>query len=275
MLKKIISEPLVHFLLFSLIIFILFNNTEIVEENYKVIVSEGRVEQLKNDILLKKQRPHVEQELDIAIESYALNEIYLREARELGLDKGDRVIDRRLRQKMEFLLDEMASIQEPSNQELKGFYQANIDNYLTPYIYTFKQVFISTDDDAVEERIKTQQQRIAKGLEPQGDFSILPSQINSKSLQLVVKDFGEKFSQQLADFQTNQWIGPIESGFGKHFVFIEERQSKQAIPLPSIKEKVTQDWQYFQRQKFKQAYESELWQRYVIEVSENINREDG
>ena len=39
---------------------------------------------------------------------YAINEMYTREAKALGMDQGDAIIDRRLKQKMDYMLDDIA-----------------------------------------------------------------------------------------------------------------------------------------------------------------------
>lgn len=269
MLKKIITEPLTHFLVLSIFIFIIYGKPEKEPaDNYKVVVGEGRIEQLKNDIRKTKQRNHMAQELDTAIQSYVLNELYLREARELGLDQGDRIIERRLRQKMEYLLDEMASIQQPTTEQLTAFYESNIDSYLSPITLTFKQAFISTDrkKHQLEEHVKAQITRINNGEPPQSDMSMLPNEVSSRPLNLVEKDFGQQFSQQLVSLPLHQWYGPITSGFGKHFVYMETIHKNQPKPLNTIENLVIEDWQYQQRIKFKTAYEKELKRRYTIEI---------
>lgn len=269
MLNKFINEPLLHFLAISIIIFFIYdysNNEE--QDIYKIIISESRVEQLKNEIQNSKNRSPVTKEMDIAIESFALNEVYLREARELGLHQGDKIIERRLRQKMEYLLDEMASIQEPSADELNTFYQDNINHYKTPITYSFIQIYISTDrtKEALTVHLNEQQQLIAQGKAPLADSSMLPQQISHQSSQQIEHKFGELFLIKLQEITVRTWSKPIDSGLGKHFVYIKEKVEPTPKPLLSIKEELLNDWQYEQRKKFKRVYEDELMRRYKIEI---------
>ncbi|MCJ8318919.1 MAG: peptidylprolyl isomerase [Colwellia sp.] len=269
MLNKLIKEPLIHFLIISLIIFFIYDATNTTQiDSYNVIISEGRIEQLTNEILSVKSRLPVAKEIDIAIESFALNEIYLREARELGLHQGDKIIERRLRQKMEYLLDEMASIQQPNKDELNRFYQDNIDRYKTPLTYSFTQIYISIDRSKKQltQHLKTQQQLIAQGNSPRADPSMLPQQVSHQSSQQIEHTFGELFIVELDELAVNTWSHPIDSGLGKHLVFIKEKIAPMVKPLLSIKEDVTSDWQYEQRKIFKQVYEDELMRRYNIEI---------
>jgi len=271
MLNKFIKEPLIHFLIISFIIFFIYDSTNKTEiDNYKVIISEARVEQLTNEILSSKSRLPVAKEIDIAIESFALNEIYLREARELGLQQGDKIIERRLRQKMEYLLDEMASIQQPSTDDLNRFYQDNIDRYKTPLTYSFTQVYVSIDrsNDELAKHLAAQQQLITQGNSPVADSSMLPQQISHQSSQQIEHTFGELFIVKLDELAVNTWSQPIDSGLGKHLVYIEEKIAPMPKPLLSIKEDVTNDWQFEQRKIFKKVYEDELMRRYNIEVQQ-------
>lgn len=269
MLNKFIKEPLIHFVIISSIIFLVYDtiNNESVNTNI-IIISESRVEQLTNEILNSKNRLPVSKEIDIAIESFALNEIYLREARELGLHQGDKIIERRLRQKMEYLLDEMASIQEPDSDELKRFYQANIEQYKSPVTYSFTQIYVSTDRDKekLSQHLKEQQLRIEQGKTPLSDPSMLPLKISLQSSQQIELTFGNYFAVKLKGLTANTWSKPIDSGLGKHFVYITEKIESIPKPLSSIKEELIADWQYERRKKFKQVYEEELMRRYEIDV---------
>ena len=61
------------------------------------------------------------EELNNAAMLYAINEMYLREARALGMAEGDTVIDRRLKQKMDYMLEDLAASKQASEQEIEAF----------------------------------------------------------------------------------------------------------------------------------------------------------
>ena len=48
-------------------------------------------------------------------------EVYYREAMALGLDKDDIIIRRRLRQKMEFVTDDIVAEAQPTDEELAAY----------------------------------------------------------------------------------------------------------------------------------------------------------
>ena len=70
-------------------------------------------------------------------------EVYCREAMALGLDKDDTVIRRRLRQKMEFVSDDIAAQAEPTDADLNAYLQAHPEAFRVEQRFTFSQVYLN------------------------------------------------------------------------------------------------------------------------------------
>src|SRR5690606_20749479 len=67
------------------------------------------------------------------VDTYVREEAMAREARAMGLDGADYVIRQRLLQKMLFLIDGAAEeVKEPSDEELKTWFEANAATYANP-----------------------------------------------------------------------------------------------------------------------------------------------
>ena len=66
----------------------------------------------------------------------------MREALALGLDQGDGVIRRQLRLKMEFLAQDVGSLHEPTDEELRVLLVRLADRYLLPARVSFHQIFL-------------------------------------------------------------------------------------------------------------------------------------
>jgi hypothetical protein len=110
--KRLLKEPLLHFLLIGASLFFVFGLAQDGmpgRTDDQVIVSAGRIEQLNNIFTKTWQRPPSPAELKGMIDDFVLEEIYYRQAVEMGIDRDDTVIRRRLRQKFEFLTDDMAA----------------------------------------------------------------------------------------------------------------------------------------------------------------------
>ena len=105
--KRLLKEPLLHFLLLGAAIFIAYR---LVAARQR-LGGNGRrdrraVEHLAAGFEKTWQRPPTDEELKGLIDDWVREEIATREALALGLDKDDTVIRRRLRQKLEFVSDD-------------------------------------------------------------------------------------------------------------------------------------------------------------------------
>ncbi|WP_019026942.1 peptidyl-prolyl cis-trans isomerase [Colwellia piezophila] len=276
MLKKIITEPLLHFLVVAILLFILFEQLNAQESNPNTItVSQGRVEQIKQSFLTRWNRAPLAKELENATRHYAINEMYLREARALNMDKGDTVIDRRLRQKIEFLIEDLVTTKEPTTTELRGFYQQHIDKYQTQPLLSFTQVQLSVDvtKAALQQKIVQQRQLITQGKTPQGELKLLPYQVTGQNSVQIDRVFGTGFSEKLLAAPLYSWFGPVESSHGIHFVLVEQQIPAGNKDFDSVRRKVLVDWQYQNLQVAKASFEEQLLQRYTIEKTPTVESE--
>ena len=74
-----------------------------------------------------------------------MEEIYYRRAVALGIDRNDEVIRRRLRQKMEFLTEDVAMIRGASEDELAAYLNDNQQRFRTAPTYTFRQIYFNPE----------------------------------------------------------------------------------------------------------------------------------
>ena len=273
MFKRLLTEPLVHFLFVAITFFVIYdalNSDEFTAQT--ITVSEGRIEQIKNQMVEARKREPVKNELDNAIQAYALNEIYLREAKALGLDTGDATINRRLRQKMDFMLEDMASGKEATDIELKTYYQSNKERYRKPATYSFRQAYISVDrpQDELSTLLAKQKQNIANGIAPSGDSSLLPANVTQQTAAQLERNFGKAFTQQLMSPPLQQWFGPVESAMGMHFVLLTQRESRDSKAFEQlstrVRSNVINDWQRQNVQAYIKQYEKQLLALYRIDI---------
>ncbi|MBW2573770.1 MAG: peptidyl-prolyl cis-trans isomerase, partial [Deltaproteobacteria bacterium] len=95
--KKWCKEPLLHFLVVGVVIFVLFsivNKDEDTLSDNKIVVSSAEIERLGYNWSKKWNRPPTETELQGLIEFYIKEEVYYREALTLGLDQNDTILRR-------------------------------------------------------------------------------------------------------------------------------------------------------------------------------------
>ena len=101
-------EPIVQFLLLGGGLFLLQGMLRPpgAASGGEIVVSDARVATLAQVFQRTWQRPPTQGELEGLIDDHIREEVLVREALALGLDRDDVIIRRRLRQKMEFLSDE-------------------------------------------------------------------------------------------------------------------------------------------------------------------------
>ena len=63
----------------------------------------------------------------------------------MGLDENDLIVRRRLAQKLEFLVQDTSRLAEPTDEDLRRFYEANPDRFQTRPKVSFTQVYFSRE----------------------------------------------------------------------------------------------------------------------------------
>ncbi len=269
MTKKLLTEPLVHFLFIAVLFFVAYDSLNPdTNESDTIIISTGKIEQIKNNFITRWKRPPNEIELQAAIKGLATQDAYLREARSLGLDKNDSVINSQLHKKMLYLIEDMASAEEPSDQALQDYYLLHQDKYISSTVYSFSQVYISIDrkKNKLDQILSTQQERISKDMPPEGDLSLLQTNFTNVTDVQLIRNLGSEFSEGLKDKPLNQWFGPIESALGLHFIYLTDYVAAKPLTLENVKQKVLIDWHYKNKNKVQKKYEQQLLEQYKLDV---------
>jgi hypothetical protein len=238
----------------------------------KIVVSASRVANLGDGFARTWRRPPSEQELHGLIEDYIRDEVFYRQGRAAGLDRDDVIIRRRVRQKMEFLAEDM-SVPEPSEEQLAAYLASNPERFRAEDQITFHQVFLSATRRAntIESDSKQVASILARADEAVdatvlGDPFLLGEEFRDVSPSKVTSIFGEDFSKQIAAMQTGRWQGPISSGFGQHFVFIGERISGGSPLLDAVRPAVRREWANALRLEAERKLYASLRERYEIVV---------
>ena len=231
--KKLISEPLFHFLLIGAGLFLLFGGKggpaalsggPSGPQSPKIVVTQGDIDQLVETFQRTWQRAPTQGEISGMVDSFIRDEIYYREAVTAGLDRDDSVIRRRMRLKMEFIFEDIAAQREPTDEELLAYMKKDPDSYLADPMMAFRHVFVNTDKRGQSAKTHAQQVlvRLNEGADPGsvGDPFLLNSEMELLPLREIGKQFGEAFSTKLLALEQGKWQGPVRSGFGLHLVFV-------------------------------------------------------
>jgi hypothetical protein len=266
---KIIREPLVHFALVGAALFVLYglvNDSSSAGADNRIVVSAGRVEQVVAIFHKTWQRPPTAEELKNLIDDYVLEEIYFRQAVAMGIDRNDSVIRRRLRQKYEFLTDDMASALSPTDAQLAAYIEANQQTFREDASYTFSQVFLDPKETNNDRVVSDTLAKLRSGeMRPQG-FGLLPVDFEAAPARIIDRTFGSGFSQSLDELESGQWTGPVASGFGAHLILLQERVPGFVPELADIRPIAEREWANEKRIQSRDAINQQLLSGYEVTI---------
>lgn len=281
---KLFREPLVHFLLLGAGLFVLFRIVGDSDDAAagRIEISRGRIAQMTEIFTRTWQRPPTEQELAGLIEDHIREEVYYREALAMGLDRDDTIVRRRLRQKLEFITDDLVGTVEPTEEDLESYLRENPDAFRIPGRLSFQQVFFNLDRRG--ERAARDAEALLARLEAVGgevdsaelgDSLMLPDDWHRVSEVDVGRQFGEAFAAALGELPVGSWAGPVESGYGLHLVRIRERQPGSLPALAEVRGAVEREWRNERREEASEAFYRGLRERYVVSVESPPEGEAG
>ena len=206
--RKLLREPLLHFLLIGIGLFLLFELLRGGDTGAPrdIVVTEARVEALAQSFATTWMRPPTPQEITGLVDDYIAEEIYYREAIAMGLDQDDTVIRRRLRQTMEFILEDAVATAEPTDAQLQEFLTTHPEKFFEPSQLSFRQVYLNTEERGEQARVQAEQLltelqagRSPADLAAAGDPTLLPADMQSASPQLIADTFGSDFAAQVQE----------------------------------------------------------------------------
>ena len=275
MLRRILREPLVHFLVLGLGLLVLYGIFRPAEETRddRIVVSTAQIERLAALWQRQWRRPPTQQELTGLIESHIREEVLYREAQAIGLDRDDTVIRRRLAQKIEFLAQDLALQGSPPEAELRAFFEKNADKFGIPGRLSFSHVYVNRDQRGPEAESDAKQilDSLRGGADPseQGDRFMLQGHYALRSSDEVARELGTAFSTAIFELPVGDWHGPIESGYGIHLVRVEEREEGFLPEFETVRTQVENEYTSVKRRETNETFYAKLREGYEIVIEES------
>lgn len=263
-------EPLLHFLLLGLALFLYYDlageSTEAPPK--RIHVDRGQVQQLAANFERTWSRPPTPQELDAMVEGHVREEVFYREALALGLDQDDPLVKRRMRMKLEFILEDL-SAQDYSDEVLSGYLQQNTDSFREESRVSFRQLYLNPDrrQDLIADA-EDMLTRLRQGANPDslGDPTLAQRAYPLAREGEIARDFGDEFASKLVALPPGDWTGPLYSPFGAHLVKIDERIEARLPALAEIRDMVLREYQAEQRKLQKDVAYQKLREGYEVSV---------
>ena len=280
-----LREPLLHFLLIGVAIYALYG--AVVEpasdqDEKVIVVSAGEIASMRTSWEQRWNRPPTPEEFDGLVQQYIRETVLYREALTMGLNQHDRVIRRRLAQKLEFLAKDLVALTPPSEEDLVAYFEAHQDRYQEPALYTFTQVFIDPDKrgDATlmdAEAIKATliaQGDVIENAGALGDDFMLQSYYPERSPIEIQKLFGSGFAESIVDLNTGEWHGPVLSGYGTHLVYVSDIREPSPPVFSELREQVAEEWSLDRGEELNETFYANLRDEYTVVIEEPETEDD-
>jgi len=271
-LKSILKEPVLHFVLIGAALFLCFEwsgaGSGIGKPRF--VVTSGEIEHLAAAYAKAWQRSPSEGELQGLIDDWVREEIAVREAMAAGWDRDDTIIRRRLRQRFEVIAEEQDAPEAPTDADLAAYLAQHAERFTPPAIVSFNQIVLdgagtATEGERAAAFTKTALQR---GVDPAtlGRASMLPGRVDSMRMDIVMREFGATFADQLAKLPRNEWTGPVRSAFGSHLVRVTEYAIGAPPSLDLVRAAVAREWENERRDAARTETYRKARERYDVVV---------
>ena len=271
-----LREPFVHFLALGALLFVLHAAVApsgLADSDKTVRITQGDVRRIAAAWELQWRRPPTENELANLLREHVREEILYREALALGLDRDDSIVRRRLAQKMEFLSQDTATEQEPTEAQLREFFDAHGEQFRTPANATFSHIYFSPDKRGPDVRQDAAQAltRLRAGESIPGDPFMLQSRYAERTEEQIAGLFGQAFAESVFDLPTSSWQGPVESGYGLHLVRVEAKNEARPTSFNGAEADVRAAWFEQARSEANDLLYRRLRQDYSIETDPSVS----
>lgn len=277
---RYLKEPLLHFIVLGAVLFGIYEilNRDAGFDDNEIIITQGKIEHLANVFSRTWQRPPTEQELQRLIDNYIQEEVLYREGIRMGLDQDDTIIRRRVKQKVEFIANNIMEQYEPSDMELQSYLLDNSEDFVTEEYFTFIQIYLnkekrgkSTSMEAKNILSQLKEDKSHSNSYELGDPSMLEQYYSDISLSFIERTFGKQFAEQLRNISPGKWSGPISSTYGLHLVRIDIKTDSRLPELQEIRDVVKREWENKQQNLLYEKYYAELLKNYEIRIEGSEN----
>ncbi len=259
-------EPLVHFILLGLLLFIgnYLWEKKVASNTFAISVTQNDITRLANQFEAETRQAPSQNDMEALLASFVEEEALVREAVRLGLDGDDTIIRRRLAQKMRFILQNNDTLPTPARDELKEWYEANKDRFIEPTHRTFSHVFFRQKPENIAEILSN---ITDENWASTGHAFIEGRDIKFQSKPWVAKKFGTDFSNNVFLIpKVGVWEGPYASTFGWHLVRVDNITEIYQPKFDDISTSIQDAWGEEQLRNSNQKKLSDLIRKYDVTI---------
>lgn len=246
--RALASEPLLHFVLLGLAFFALDHAISrgprgraaapaaARDAPHEIVLGPEVRSGLRDDLQRALGRAPTDEEVEAAMRRYEDQEILYRAGLAAGLDRDDPVVRDRVAAKMGAVLEGEVVPRDPTEDELRAFYDEDPGRFGKAELFDFSQVFVRGLDDAARARAESLLADVRAGADPAslGDTYSGGRKYRRRKLDDLAKSFGQAFADGLRDQAEGSWaVLPSKQGF--HVVRVDARRPAEALSFEAAR----------------------------------------
>ena len=249
--RRFWREPLVRFFAAGAGLFVLYAlaGGPAPADDRRIVIDRYELEVLAALWQAQWRRPPTRDELTRLVGDRVREEVLYREALALDLDENDPLVRRRLAEKLETALNDVAATAEPSAGDLRQYFESHGDRYVEPSGLTLTHRFFSRDrrGDSVEADARRALETLVAGGTVDDDSFHAPKALELRDAGRLERIFGSEFRDAVVERAArpgsrNSWFGPVPSAYGAHLVRVIAYTEGRRQRLDEVRETVLDDW---------------------------------
>ena len=237
-LKRVLQEPLVHFVILGGLIFGVDHALMAIRGNPQdIVVPKAAYEEARGMFLSSMKREPSKAELKVLADRWLDNEILYREGLALGLDKGDTAMRDRVIFKA--LSVTQAGLELPKIDEdgLRKWFEGRRERYDAPTRYDFQEAVLA--GDTTPDKLKQFAADLNANQAPDTEASLRVFKDRPK--QNLVQSYGASFAESLEKQAVGTWA-VLQSQDGLRVFRLLAITPGEAVSYHTIKVQVYKDW---------------------------------
>ncbi len=259
--QRYFREPLVWFFLIGGLLFAF--DAGLRERPDEIRIDDALKQRLNGLWEVQTGRPAAPEELDSLVNNWLKEEVFYREALQLGLDREDSIVRRRMVQKLGFLMEDVQEEVDESGA-IEQYYLDHMDRYSLPRRYSFLQLFFASEETALATLDKLKDLQPDPDWRQMGETTMLNPEYVARSARELSSVFGGDFASQLSGQPLDEWFGPVRSSFGYHLVRMKVIEEPESVPFAYVRKKVAVDYRRDRLAAASEKYYQQLLEKYRV-----------
>jgi hypothetical protein len=205
-----------------------------------------------------------------AVEERALqDELLYREALRLGLDRDDSIVRERLIQKVLFLAEDLGgATREPSDADLRAFFEATRARWTRPTAVRFVHVFAANVESLGALRSKVVAWSAgapADAVPPFGESFPLSRAVLGRAAEIEAR-YGSAVAAEALRAPLGAWSQPVQSKYGFHLVRVVERRDERPATFDEARDELKLSYLIARREEATASFLDHALSRYRVSL---------